>query len=60
MRSSPAADPQTSLKEGRPHFGAFRCYDRGFEKEGLAALPPLFRKNQVGLTICCNCPLIVL
>ena len=44
-------DPQTSLKEGRPHFGAFRCYDRGFEKEGLAALPPLFRKNQVGLTM---------
>ncbi len=39
-------DPQTSMKEGRPHFGAFRCYDRGFEKEGLPPVPAPFRKNQ--------------
>ena len=39
-------DPQTSMKEGRPHFGAFRCYDRGFEKEGLPPVSAPFRKNQ--------------
>ena len=39
-------DPQTSMKEGRPHFGAFRCYDRGFEKEGLLPVSAPFRKNQ--------------
>eukprot|EP01052_Picozoa_sp_SAG31_P000673 SAG31_NODE_19_length_35031_cov_42.510707_24_plen_286_part_00 len=26
-------DPQTSLKDGTPHFGAFRCYDRGYDIE---------------------------
>lgn len=38
-------DPQTSLKEGRPFFGAYRCYDRGFEKDDLPPLPSPFRKN---------------
>jgi hypothetical protein len=39
-------DPQTSLKDGRPHFGAFRCYDRGFEKDTLPPPGSEYRKNQ--------------
>jgi proteasome lid subunit RPN8/RPN11 len=39
-------DPQTSLKDGRPHIAGFRCYDRGFEKAGMPAPAPGYRVNQ--------------